>query len=521
MNNEKIENIKPLIFTKKINEKYHVRPVYFTDINDKYPLKSVKYIRNTLGPTRHFPPAIKEWFNSIYCYNNNSIKNLSIADKNLTRLIKSYFNLYFSKKVLKSKRIAIRFRRLAINKIFISKTELKHTTSKVVITLYVYNEERRILTNRIKRLEALLFPSSKILSSFSRENKNKLLSLKEKLYIIKDQEENIPLITWLERLKSYIVEQIKLEEDTLYRTKNLKIRKYKILLIENLKIFLENLLHTIAISEKDSLSYKYYENIYTNFVYKTHLEKEIMIISYYKLLLNLNKSKFEDKFLLNLKPLISKIYNKEVEFNIVNLKTLYLNSDIFTQVIALKLKNRNNKLLNVLRSSLYMLKLPKVNKIREQFNNINIKELWVNKVKNLKVSSINNIYNKDSLNQVMLDLFHVFFKKEEQEISCIYPRNYKVNNNSSLLNFILNSLKHKDMAGARLEAKGRLTRRFTAARSVFKIKWKGSLKNIDSSYRGLSSVILRGHVKSNVQYSIINSKTRNGAFGLKGWISSK
>jgi hypothetical protein len=77
------------------------------------------------------------------------------------------------------------------------------------------------------------------------------------------------------------------------------------------------------------------------------------------------------------------------------------------------------------------------------------------------------------------------------------------------------------MAGIRLEAKGRLTRRFTASRSVFKIKWKGSLKNIDSSYRGLSSVILRGHIKSNVQYSIVNSKTRNGAFGLKGWISGK
>jgi hypothetical protein len=85
----------------------------------------------------------------------------------------------------------------------------------------------------------------------------------------------------------------------------------------------------------------------------------------------------------------------------------------------------------------------------------------------------------------------------------------------------LNSLNHKNMAGVRLEAKGRLTRRFTASRSVFKIKWKGSLKNIDSSYRGLSSVMLRGHVKSNVQYSVVNSKTRNGAFGLKGWISSK
>jgi hypothetical protein len=40
----------------------------------------------------------------------------------------------------------------------------------------------------------------------------------------------------------------------------------------------------------------------------------------------------------------------------------------------------------------------------------------------------------------------------------------------SLISFILNSLKHKNMAGVRLEAKGRLTRRFTASRSVFKIK---------------------------------------------------
>jgi hypothetical protein len=77
------------------------------------------------------------------------------------------------------------------------------------------------------------------------------------------------------------------------------------------------------------------------------------------------------------------------------------------------------------------------------------------------------------------------------------------------------------MAGVRLEARGRLTRRFTASRSVFKVKWKGSIKNLDSSYKNLSSVILRGHAKSNIQYTIINSKTRNGAFGLKGWISSK
>jgi hypothetical protein len=175
-------------------------------------------------------------------------------------------------------------------------------------------------------------------------------------------------------LKSYILEEIKLEKDTLRITSKLKL-KYKISNIKNLKENLENLLHIIAICEKDPISYKYYENIYTSFIYKTHLEQEIRKIAYYKLLLNLNKSKFENKFLLTLKPLVSKIYNKEVEFNIVNLKTLYLNSDIFTQVIALKLRNRSNRLLNVLRSSLYMVKLPNVNRIREQFNNTNIKEL--------------------------------------------------------------------------------------------------------------------------------------------------
>jgi hypothetical protein len=77
------------------------------------------------------------------------------------------------------------------------------------------------------------------------------------------------------------------------------------------------------------------------------------------------------------------------------------------------------------------------------------------------------------------------------------------------------------LRGIRVEAKGRLTRRATASRSVFKMKWKGGLKNVDSSFRGLSTIMLRGYAKSNVQYSLLNSKNRNGAFGVKGWVSSK
>jgi len=52
-------------------------------------------------------------------------------------------------------------------------------------------------------------------------------------------------------------------------------------------------------------------------------------------------------------------------------------------------------------------------------------------------------------------------------------------------------------------------------RAVFKYRYAGSLKNIRSSFNNKSSTILRGHVKSNSQYNLINSKTRNGTFGLK------
>lgn len=507
MYNEHTQNIKPLIFTKKINNKYKVIPLNITT--------------NTLGPTKHFPPATKEWFNSIYAFNSNSIKNLSIADKILIKLIKSYFNFCFNKSVLKSRRIATRFKRLAVNKMFISKAELKHTSSKVVITLYVYNEERRVLIRKIKRLEAILFGLSInsifLLKQEKSSNKNKFLSIKEKLNIIKSQEDTVSLMSWLYGLKSYFIEQKKLEENYFLITKKTKLLKEKRLIIDNLNKDLVKIINIIDICENDSVNNQYYETMYKDFLYKTHLEKEINTIAYYKLLLNLNKSKFENKFLSKLKPLISKFYNKEVEFNIINLKTLYLNSDIFTEAISLKLKNRNNKLLQVLESSLSMVKLPKVNRIREQYNKINIKELWINKINSLNVNLLySKYYSKDVFNKLLLDLFNnssYIISKENNKNT--------INKSNLLLNFILNLLKHKNMAGARLEAKGRLTRRFTASRSVFKIKWKGSLKNIDSSYRGLSSVILRGHAKSNVQYSLVNSKTRNGAFGLKGWISSK
>ena len=472
MNNENLEKLytksnleinKPIIFIKKINIKSKVIPL--------------NTINNDFRQARHFPSTTMEWFNSVYAYNNNYIKSLSVADKNLMNLVKSYFNFYFSRMILKSKNIRIRFKRLSVKKIFVGKAEVKHTSSKITITLYVYNEEKRLLIRKIKKLaRPMLFPTIPLsfkLSSDESLTANRPLSLKEKLSFVKTEQ--------LSLVKS----------------------------IEN-----ENLL---AFNKNNSCFDRFNTSLYNDLRIKV-LEKELIDLTSYKLLLNLNKAKFEECFLLKLSNLVSKIYNKEVEFNIVNLKNFYLNSDIFTQAISLKLKNRENKLLKVLRRSLYTVKLPNVNRVKEKYGKGNNEQLLIDYIKNTRINSIlsKDIYKNDALNQLLLDIFPKAEGLSKQEINKPI-----VNRSSEIDNLILNSLKYKIVAGVRLEAKGRLTRRFTAEKSVFKVKWKGGLRNIDSSYRGLSTVMLRGHAKSNVQYSMINTKNRNGAFGVKGWISSK
>ena len=420
MNNENLEKLdtnsnleinKPIIFTKKINIKSKVIPL--------------NTINNDFGQARHFPSTTMEWFNSVYAYNNNYIKSLSLADNNLMNLVKSYFNFYFSRTILKSKHIRIRYKRLSVKKIFVGKAVLKHTSSKITITLYVYNEEKRLLIRKIKKLaRPMLFPTLPLsfkLSSDESLTANRPLSLKEKLSIVKTEHSSL--------VKS----------------------------VENENLFKNN-------SSFD----RFNTSLYNDLRIKV-LEKELIDLTSYKLLLNLNKAKFEESFLLKLSNLVSKIYNKEVEFNIVNLKNLYLNSDIFTQAISLKLKNRENKLLKVLRRSLYTVKLPNVNRVREKYGKGKKEQLLIDNIKNTRINSIlsKDISKNDALNQLLLDIFPQAegLSKQEKEI------NKSIVNRSSTIDYlILNSLKYKIVAGVRLEAKGRLTRRFTAEKSVFKVK---------------------------------------------------
>jgi len=187
---------------------------------------------------------------------------------------------------------------------------------------------------------------------------------------------------------------------------------------------------------------------------------------YFKLLHD-NKLKFDSIIMSKLIDLIQQIYNKKVELNIVNLKKMHLNSDIYTQAVSLKLRNRDNKLYRVLKASLRKIKLPVIRKIDEKQKKPNRDEFFVNRIRN---NTISNMFlpktkkNKDPLQKLLLNFFpladdlNINVKKSSSNI------NYPV----SLENYVLKSLKHVNLRGIRVEAKGRLTRRFTASRSVLK-----------------------------------------------------
>ena len=404
---------------------------------------------NELGKTRHYPPSIQEWSNSIYAYNKNLIKSLPVTDNLVNKILKSYFNLsLFHEKIKnKSRRLRIRFRRSTVNRIFLSRAEMKHTNNKVIITVYTYNRNLKYLYNRIRNLLSII-KRKKINKKWKKRrfyDYHVFFSLPRKLKLIRKKSLNL-------------INKVKKEKRIILTTGKKK-----------------NFFFPSLVPFKN-----YKKQIYVNLIKKS-LKKEKLYLKYNQMWL-LHDYKIKTRFMLGLNSIIQKIYKKKVEFNIVNLKYLHLNSNIFSESITLKLRKRKNRLLKVLKRALKLVRLPR---FKKDF-------YYVNNGSPLNRDETLNI-NSDILSLAQTNI---------------------------LENNVLNSLKHKRISGVRLEATGRLTKRLTASRSIFKLKYKGSLKNIDSSYKNLSSVMLRGHEKSNIQYTKLNSKTRNGAFGLKSWISS-
>lgn len=282
-------------------------------------------------------------------------------------------------------------------------------------------------------------------------------------------------------------------------------------------------------NKTDNNKFKNYEIKYLKNYVSKFLRREILSVYFRKLIL-LNESKFEEKYLSHLTSLARNVYNKKVEFNIVDLKYLYNNSYIFSETLVTKLRNRKNRLLRVLKTSLLMFQIPPMDRTAVYDEIYNRKR----KLQNVKVHnptsdsldlSLNEGQGQGQGQEQTQDALELILSKADSSNYLAKLKDYttRCNQNIVYLNYplyiantILKFVKHKYVKGIRLEVAGRLTRRNTAARSVFKLRYKGNIKNMDSSYKGLPSVLLRGYAKSNLQYTKLKSKVRIGSFGLKG-----
>jgi len=207
---------------------------------------------------------------------------------------------------------------------------------------------------------------------------------------------------------------------------------------------------------------------------------------YYKQLLYINNAKFENSYLQGLICLIRKIYKKKVEFNIINLKYFFLNSDILTESLVLKLRKKKSK--NILR---YLKTLVK---------KVKIKKFLFNRPRYFfDLENIFPVYNKDITNNLLNNLM------EDNKTSSKY-----------LKKVVLDNIKYKRVSGVRIETAGRLSKRSSASKSQYKVKYNGNLENVYSSMMGYNSSVLRGNFKPNLNYTNLNSKIRAGSFGVKG-----
>ena len=452
------------------------------------------------GKIKEGVPGNKEWFNSIYTFNKNSTKLLPVAENVVSNMIKSYFYMLSNKiENIKLRRINTTKKKKLSHKIWISRPEIKHTNSKLTITLYLYNRQFNYYLAKLLKI---------IKNNRKQSNNNKIKWINKHvenmmypLYSAKRFNTNTTVNSGFILYKQIGKKWEKLQEFLNYQLikyiKNININKVR---YKNI-IFFKYVKHIVNINNvkyKGFFILKYFFNPENEYVLLINLIKNMLYkkIVYIKLkqIILFNKLKFNT---LGIKEIIRKIYNKNVEINLISLKNFHLSSDILSQIITTKIRKRNNSALIVLKASLRQIKTPILNKrtiIREDTKLIELQNLLVNDLIKMKI-------NKDN-NNVCL------------------TKNIELLDNKKLQQSVLNNIGYKFINGITLKASGRITRKIKAERAIYKIRSIGTQKNVNSSFKGLSTVMVRGYKKSNIDKTLTGSKTQLGAFGLKGWISS-
>jgi hypothetical protein len=209
-------------------------------------------------------------------------------------------------------------------------------------------------------------------------------------------------------------------------------------------------------------------------VYKELLKNKLFFYNYYISKLFLNNYKFNVHNLLKLKKMLNFFFRKKIVLRFSNIKYIHTNNNLLLKFLTNKINLRQVTLLDLLQKSIKFANILKINYL-----------LKLNKVKpyiNIK------FYNN------MLQFM-----------------NKKIKNNLFFGSYNIHLL------GLRLEAKGRITKRLTASRSLKKILYKGSLINVYSSINKNSTSYFKGYEKSNINFVKYNNYNILGTYGLKYW----
>jgi hypothetical protein len=167
-------------------------------------------------------------------------------------------------------------------------------------------------------------------------------------------------------------------------------------------------------------------------------------------LYSLNQYKFNKFiFLPVLSNILNKIIGKKIEYNIINLKSVAYNTDLFTNALALKLRKKRINYIKNMFSILNRAYLPNVNTIKER-----------SRIQAQAINIAGTTQDKD---------LKVISKIKDNNLSKLLE--YRTNiGNKEVHNKIYDSIGYKNMGGIRLEVKGRLTKRYRADRSIYSLK---------------------------------------------------
>lgn len=448
------------IFNKNLNK--HIRKI---GLNTRL---------NLVNKIKYLPAFSKEWKNIIYSFNKNNLKNLPSNSIAINKTIKGFFDLFLKKGFVKPKKnFYLKKRRNFLRRIYTSAADIKFTSDKAKITLYVINKEKNALKKKYYRLYRLY--TMRLFKQYAKGYNSYI----QNIYSFLDEKYNL-------------YNQYFLAKDFINKKKYIQ---YK---LNYLNTFLK--LNNFAL-----------EKIWIKLI-KSNSNKYIKFLRKYSLLYSINQFKFnKSKLLSKLTYFLEKLIGKKLEYNIVNLKSITYHPDIFTDFLALKIKKNLVSPKRWMNSILNKASINPVNNIqqRTRIQKWDKIDLFRNKYRDLKVISHSN-----NLSKLLYKIYRV--KPRKTNKSNIYFNYFK-----KIHNTIFNSIEYKKLNGIKLEVSGRLTRRYRADRAIGSLKWKGGLKNIDSSFKGLSTVQYKGNRHSNISYSLSKSKRRIGSFAVKGWISSK